>query len=125
MADIPLKGIAVGNGCWGGDATNVNCNGPNSQQNDVDMYFGKGLVSKTLYQQVNKVCDFPKVGPVCDALIDEVYHEVGPHNVYDIYDNCPATAQWLESSGKTMRWLINYLRDNMNNGRGAPWLPCP
>jgi hypothetical protein len=22
-----LKGIAVGNGCWGGDATHVQCNG--------------------------------------------------------------------------------------------------
>ena len=37
MPEVPLKGIAVGNGCWGGDATNVNCNGPNSNQNDVDM----------------------------------------------------------------------------------------
>ena len=46
---IPLKGIAVGNGCWGGDATNVDCNGANSDQNDLDMYFGKGLVSKPLY----------------------------------------------------------------------------
>ena len=29
--------LQVGNGCWGGDATNVDCNGPNSEQNDVDM----------------------------------------------------------------------------------------
>jgi hypothetical protein len=36
-AELPLKGILVGNGCWGGDANNVDCNGPNSEQNDVDM----------------------------------------------------------------------------------------
>jgi len=119
MPEVPLKGIAVGNGCWGGDATNVNCNGPNSNQNDVDMYFGKGLVSKPLYTQVNKVCNFPKVGPLCDALIDEVYNEVGPHNVYDIYDNCPKTEQWLKASGKSMRWLKQFLRDNMSNGTKA------
>ena len=46
---IPLKGIALGNACWGGDATNVQCNGPNSQQNDAEMYYGKGLSSKELY----------------------------------------------------------------------------
>lgn len=43
---VGLKGIAAGNACWGGSATHVQCNGPNSEQNDVDMYFGKGLVSE-------------------------------------------------------------------------------
>lgn len=35
FSSIPLKGLLVGNGCWGGDATTVNCNGPNTEQNDV------------------------------------------------------------------------------------------
>lgn len=35
--EFSFKGIAVGNGCWGGDANHVDCNGPNSEQNDVDM----------------------------------------------------------------------------------------
>ena len=26
--------------------------GPNSEQNDVDMYYGKGLISKKLYTKV-------------------------------------------------------------------------
>merc|ERR1719272_1682613 len=113
---IPLKGIAVGNGCWGGDATNVDCNGANSDQNDLDMYFGKGLVSKPLYEEANKVCNFPHVGPICDAVLEKVSVEVGPHNVYDIYDNCPNTGEWLKRSGKSMRWLKQYLRAQMSSG---------
>ena len=30
---INLKGMALGNACWGGNATHVECNGPNSRQN--------------------------------------------------------------------------------------------
>lgn len=39
--------------------------------------------------------------------------QVGPHNVYDIYDNCAQTAEWLRRSGKDMRWLIQYLRSKV------------
>jgi len=35
--EFNLVGLALGNACWGGDATNVECNGPNSDQNDIDM----------------------------------------------------------------------------------------
>ena len=84
---IPLKGIALGNACWGGDATNVQCNGPNSQQNDAEMYYGKGLSSKELYvslhpsqthtkhfqtsqhsyDEIMETCKFPRVGLECEA----------------------------------------------------------
>jgi hypothetical protein len=84
---LNLTGIAVGNGCWGGTATNVQCNGPNSEQNNVDMYFGKGLVSKPLYDEIYKTCRFPRaLAPACDVLIEKMQTQVGPHNVYDIYD---------------------------------------
>lgn len=53
---LNLKGIAAGNACWGGTATEVNCNGPNSEQNDLDMYYGKGLVSKKLYTAAYDAC---------------------------------------------------------------------
>ena len=42
---LPLKGIAAGNACWGGDATSVNCNGPNEEKNDLNLFHGKGLIS--------------------------------------------------------------------------------
>lgn len=60
--------------------------------------------------------------------------QAGPHNVYDIYDStchsvhsvvdrcpvdCPNTAIFLNKTGKSMRWLRNYLRENMNDPVGA------
>jgi len=113
---LNLKGIAVGNGCWGGDTTHVICNGLNAAQNDVDMFFGKGLVSKPTYNAVYNACDFPNLSAKCDAQIAIVFAEVGPHNVYNIYDNCPDFAEWLKRSGKTMYWLHKYLRKQMNQG---------
>jgi len=114
-SDINLKGFAVGNACWGGDNTTVNCNGPNSEQNDVDMFYGKGLFSKKLYDQIYQTCKFPNTRTfACNRLLEKMSSEVGPHNVYDIYDNCPQTEEWLKRSGKSMRWLTNYLRDQMS-----------
>merc|ERR1719272_918127 len=120
---IPLKGIAVGNGCWGGDATNVDCNGANSDQNDLDMYYGKGLVSKPLYEKAYQVCKFPKQGVLCEAVLEQASRQVGPHNVYDIYDNCPQTGEFLKRTGMTMRALTKKLRlamssNNYTNVRG-------
>ena len=79
---LNLKGLALGNACWGGSATEVNCNGPNSDQNDVDMYWGKGLVSKKLYEQVQKTCKWPDMDRECEKAVEQVHEEVGPHNVY-------------------------------------------
>ena len=116
FSKIPLKGLLVGNGCWGGDANSVECNGPNSEQNDVELYHGKGLMSTRLYKQIYATCDFPTISEACDALLEQSSKEVGPHNVYDIYDNCPRTRDYLAQQGnKTMRWLVNQLRAEMNH----------
>lgn len=112
-----LKGIAVGNGCWGGTANTVVCNGPHAERNDVDLFFGKGLMSKELRDHVYKACGydggFP--GPECPGALLQMDNEVGPHNVYDIYDNCAGAAQWSAASGKTLGWLRRYLRENMHD----------
>ena len=119
---LNLKGLALGNACWGGDASSVVCNGYNSQSesldknlyeknlyavsvslsfcfvcdqgNDVDMYYGKGLVSKELYEKTYATCKFPSTNNEnmtadCEDLVKKVHEAVGPHNVYNIYDNCP------------------------------------
>jgi carboxypeptidase C (cathepsin A) len=116
--DLMLKGILVGIGCWGGDETTVQCNGPNSDQNDLDMYFGKGMVSKIAYDQAYKECDFPSTkGLACRAAIEGAFKEVGPFNVYNMYDNCnPRVQEWFERSGKSMHWLLKYLREKMSSG---------
>ncbi len=53
----------------------MQCNGPNSDQNDVDMFFGKGLVSKELYEATYKTCGegpWKVRNPLCDAKIEQV-----------------------------------------------------
>jgi len=111
---LKLAGAALGNACWGGDATNVNCNGPNEEQNDLDMFFGKGLISKVLYEKAYKACPFPATGPLglkCHAVLEEVSEAVGPHNVYNIYDDCALGRDALETvGGGSMRQLRKALR---------------
>jgi hypothetical protein len=85
---LNLKGMALGNACWGGTEDEVICNGRNAEQNDLDMYFGKGLVSKKLYNAAYEACDFPSIrGDGCESALEAASHAVGAHNVYDIYDN--------------------------------------
>ena len=59
-------------------------------------------------------------GLKCDALLEKASSEVGPHNVYNLYDNCPgfdaALADALERTGKSMRWLKKALRAQMLPG---------
>ena len=105
-AAIPLTGLALGNACWGGDANNVQCNGPNAEQNDLDNYWGKGLISNALYKSTNAACAFNRStdlvtskaaetatgagGLKCDALLEEVNMVVGPHDVY-VWRKSPKT----------------------------------
>merc|ERR1712166_299798 len=130
---INLKGIAAGNACWGGTESCVACNGPNQDKIDVEHFFGRGLFSPKLKQQIDETCKFPttytdatpsgnpfgcendEVGDACDALLYEMRRQVGPHNTYFIYDNCPHTEEFLKRSGKDMGWLTKTLRSSIHN----------
>jgi hypothetical protein len=54
------------------------------------------------------------VGAKCELALEEASRQVGPHNVYDLYDNCPRTREWLQRSGKSMRWLTQFLRGKLD-----------
>ena len=70
-----------------------------------------------LSKKVYAACAFPTISDACSDLLELSSHAVGPHNIYDIYDNCPRTSAYLASMGnKTMRWLLKKLRDRMNTG---------
>jgi hypothetical protein len=117
--------MLVGNGCWGGDEHHVQCNGPHSERNDVDLYHGKGLVSTRLYRQIKAACPASgldsDVNPACSKLLDMASRQAGPHNVYDIYDNCPRTKAYLaEQGGRPMRWLLHQLRARFDEGVSLP-----
>eukprot|EP00519_Triparma_laevis_P011532 CAMPEP_0182510816 /NCGR_PEP_ID=MMETSP1321-20130603/29391_1 /TAXON_ID=91990 /ORGANISM="Bolidomonas sp., Strain RCC1657" /LENGTH=520 /DNA_ID=CAMNT_0024717359 /DNA_START=40 /DNA_END=1599 /DNA_ORIENTATION=- len=134
-----LKGIAVGNGCWGGGENSFMCNGPNEDRDTVELMHGKGLVSKKLYNKIQSVCAFeetavefdsataaPDPSVECEALLEEMDKQVGPYNIYNVYDNCPsddldddgsstATSQketWERISGKSSRFINKYLHMN-------------
>lgn len=83
-----LKGFAIGNGCWG---TDNQCLGPDEDRQDVEFYYGHALISKKLYDQIGDSCDFSgsKRSRTCRNLLDQAEDQVGPHDVYNIYDNCP------------------------------------
>mmetsp|Transcript_46777 Transcript_46777/g.109121 ORF Transcript_46777/g.109121 Transcript_46777/m.109121 type:complete len:499 (+) Transcript_46777:83-1579(+) len=124
---INLKGIAAGNACWGGTETCVACNGPSEEKIDVDLYFGKALFSPKLKAQIDKECDFPTdynksedcggpgVSAACRSLLSEMRTQVGPHNIYNIYDNCERTHQFLTLVGQDMAWLTKQLRKGLHD----------
>lgn len=96
--------MCSGNGCWGGTSNSVLCNGKHSERNDVQMYYGKGLISKKLYNEIRTNCNFsretdptvpdPNValelafGAKCSALLAKAEETIGNKNVYNVYDNC-------------------------------------
>lgn len=114
---LNLKGMAVGNGCWG-----EQCNGPNRAKNNVDLLFGKGLFSPKLYKTIMSACHFPPTGKPskeCMVAMAEMTKQVGPYNVYNIYDNCPLTAEFLAQTGKDMHWLAEMLRAGLDDPVGT------
>jgi len=118
---LNLKGLALGNACSDGDDTHVTCL-DNEEKVDVELFYGKGLFSPKLYKKINEDCDFSNSNGLslkCDAHLLEMRKQVGPHNVYNIYDNCPDTSVFLERTGKDMRWLTSFLRKNLHRSNAA------
>jgi carboxypeptidase C (cathepsin A) len=118
---LNLKGLALGNACSDGDDTHVTCL-DNEEKVDVELYYGKGLFSPKLYQKINKDCDFSDSNAMslqCTKDLLEMRRQVGPHNVYNIYDNCPDTSAFLERTGKDMKWLTSFLRKNLHRSSAA------
>ena len=107
---------ALGNACWGGNKTRVECNGPNSRQNMADMYYGKGLSSKELYEEIYETCKWPDTDAACNQLLEKQSQQVGPHNIYNIYDNCANAKTFLEEHGLNMFQLQSALHHEMDTG---------
>eukprot|EP01065_Artemidia_motanka_P001370 TRINITY_DN10621_c0_g4_i2.p2 TRINITY_DN10621_c0_g4~~TRINITY_DN10621_c0_g4_i2.p2 ORF type:complete len:478 (+),score=125.62 TRINITY_DN10621_c0_g4_i2:1124-2557(+) len=112
-----LKGIALGNACWGGDETSVLCNGPNEMRMDVDFFYRKGMLSQKLRDRTYCDCGWSECTGSkadCDRSLDRVDAAIGPHNVYNVYDNCDETEKWVAASGRTSGWLRRWLRANIH-----------
>ena len=127
-----LKGMAVGNGCWGGGENSFMCNGPNENRDDVALLHGKGLISSKMNNDIQETCDFaknsvdfdspdsaPRPSAECELLLQSMDKAVGPYNIYNLYDNCPTDSaasqkrSWHEASGKSDNYIKRFL---VNNG---------
>jgi len=77
---------------------------------------------------IDSTCKFPtdylppqegscqkQVSQDCQSLLSQMREEVGPHNIYFIYDNCPNTQDFLRRTGKDMAWLTSMLRKGMHD----------
>ena len=78
---------------WGGTATSVQCNGPHAEKNDLDIYYGKGMLPSKLYAKIQASCDWDKIAasgdedndslplplasPACNALLEQAEDAVG------------------------------------------------
>jgi len=120
---LNLKGFAIGNACWGGNATKVQCNGPNARQRMSDIYFGKGLSSQNNYDAIAAACKWGEgdgnLSSECERLLGAQSQQVGPHNVYNIYDNCPRMRTLLDTTGLTMLDVHEALSHEMNTGEAG------
>lgn len=131
-SQIPLRGLALGNACWGGNSTCVACNGPSEDKLDVELLFGHGMVSPKLRADIRNECAFPAhytdcsdpaadwpaghgvLGARCKRLLAEMRRQAGPYNIYFMYDDCPRTREFLDRTGRDMGWLTARLRSGMH-----------
>jgi len=130
FSSINLVGMLVGNGCWGGTENSFQCNGPNEVRNDIDIVHGKGLLSTKQYKHAYSACGWAsgqnhsvrnrgRRQAACRRALLEADLEVGSFNVYNVYDNCPSPKEYVDQTGKSMRWLKEQLRDAISPARKA------
>lgn len=117
-----LEGLLIGNGCWGGGSDIALCNGPNERRDKTDFYYGKGLLSKKMYDQIQRSCKFPdlhftaseeaNLSKECLALLSSAWDNedagfentvVGPHDVFNIYNNCPDSSLSRSSLASSLK----------------------
>ncbi|GAB5353110.1 hypothetical protein AAMO2058_000010300 [Amorphochlora amoebiformis] len=116
--DLNLKGMALGNSCWGGTETSVMCNGPKEDKMDVDLYHGKGLISTAQRDLAYEICGFngsygSGVGESCNGILYEISETVGPHDPYNLYDNCPGASEMMQTENVTMREILKRVRNSL------------
>jgi carboxypeptidase C (cathepsin A) len=86
---INLKGLAIGDGCWGNTVGTCDFGSGDALRISTNFYHGHAMVSETLFQQIITACgDFSKMSAQCSALITQMDAELGQYDVYNIYDEC-------------------------------------
>jgi carboxypeptidase C (cathepsin A) len=89
---INLRGIAVGNGCYGHEAGLCAFSDAAEIATNVPYYAGHGLISPTTFSTFTADCAGAAAGgapsAACLADVAAAHDEVGPVNIYNIYGDC-------------------------------------
>ncbi|RYG68167.1 S10 family peptidase [archaeon] len=88
-AKVNLIGAAIGNGCWGNSVGTCAFSSPEAQQISADFYFGHGMYSQKLREEIEGTCgDFSRLSAACLSSLGKMESQIGQFDVYNIYDEC-------------------------------------
>jgi len=87
---INLKGIAVGNGCWGSEVGTCSSS-PDSDRIQLTLFKGHSMIPQKMWDDLIATCGvgFNSTSSQCSSLISEAQSVVGDIDVYNVYDTCP------------------------------------
>jgi len=104
---LNLKGLLIGNGCWG-NAVGMCGKGGDPMQISMNFFYGHALFSERLYNNITRDCgDFSTISAACQADINAMNNAVGSYYVYNIYDTCGSD-----------NYMLDYF---MQDGPGQPY----
>jgi len=105
---VNLKGIAVGNGCWGSEVGTC-CGSPDSDRIAITNYYYHAMVSEQLWIDIHEECGptFNSTSKTCRRLIRDGL-SVGNIDIYDVYDVCPGDS--ATSALKSLRAPVGALQ---------------
>ena len=93
---INLKGMAVGNGCWG-SKVGLCSFGSDMQRINAQFLIGVGAISRVLYSDIIKACGDPAAGPMtwpetlppaCEKVVNEMHDQAGDYQIYNYFSTC-------------------------------------
>eukprot|EP01038_Epipyxis_sp_PR26KG_P009761 gene9761-13132_t len=88
-AKVNFVGAAIGNGCWGNSVGTCAFSSPEAQQISADFYYGHGMYSSALRNDIEATCgDFKRLTPKCLQNLAIMEKQIGDFDVYNIYDRC-------------------------------------
>jgi len=88
-AKINIKGIAVGNGCWGSEVGTCSSSS-DANRYSIELFKGHSMISQNTYADLVNTCGplFNGTSDDCTNKINDALNNVGNIDVYDVYDTC-------------------------------------